>query len=110
MWQEVLEMFLRIRKQKACRKHFAQLEALLDARASLPESGNAAPSAGADLGKHLEECAGCREALESAELAGRLLREARGPEARPGDFFAARVSAQVRPKAEQRRAPADFLQ
>jgi len=107
MWQEV-EMFLRIRKQSACRKHVAQLQALLDARASLPESGNAAPSADADLGKHLEKCVGCREALEAAELAGRLLREARAPQAGPGGFFAARVSAHIRAKEEARRAQVDF--
>jgi hypothetical protein len=107
MWQEV-EMFLRIRKQSACRKHVAQLQALLDARASLAESGNAAPSADADFRKHVEECAGCREALEAAELAGRLLREARAPEAGPGGFFAARVSAHIRAKEAARRAQADF--
>jgi len=107
MWQEV-EMFLRIRKQSACRKHVAQLQALLDARASLAESGNAAPPADADFRKHLEECRGCREALEAGELAGRLLREARAPEAGPGGFFAARVSAQIRAKEEKRRAQADF--
>ncbi len=101
-------MFVRIRKQKACRKHVARLQALLDARASLRESGNAAPPADADFRKHLEECVGCREALETAELAGRLLREGRVPEAGPGDFFAARVSAQIRAKEERRRAQADF--
>jgi hypothetical protein len=108
MWQEVLEMFVRIRKQSACRKHVAQLQALLDARASLAESGNAAPPADADFRKHLEECRGCREALEAAELAGRLLREARAPEAGPGGFFAARVSAHIRAKEKARRAQADF--
>src|SRR6266568_7779109 len=107
MWQEV-EMFLRIRKQSACRKHVAQLQALLDARASLAESGNAAPPADADFRKHLEECRGCREALEAAELARRLLREARAPEAGPGGFFAARVSAHIRAKEKARRAQSDF--
>jgi len=107
MWQEV-EMFLRIRKQSACRKHVAQLQALLDARASLAESGNAAPPADVDFRKHLEECRGCREALEAAELARRLLREARAPEAGPGGFFAARVSAHIRAKEEARRAQSDF--
>ncbi len=101
-------MFLRIRKQSACRKHVAQLQALLDARASLAESGNAAPPADVDFRKHLEECRGCREALEAAELARRLLREARAPEAGPGGFFAARVSAHIRAKEEARRAQSDF--
>src|SRR5712691_8736279 len=58
--------------------------------------------------KHVEECRGCREALEAAELAGRLLREARAPEAGPGGFFAARVSAHIRAKEKARRAQADF--
>ncbi len=96
-------MFVKIRKPKACRKHVAQLQALLDARASLRESGNPVPPADADLRKHLVECGGCREALEAAELARRLLREARAPEAGPGGFFAARVSAHIRAKEEARR-------
>lgn len=100
-------MLLNIRKRSACRKHVARLEALLDARTSSRESGDAAP-ADAEFARHLEECAGCREALEAGVLAGSLLREARSPEAGPGDFFAARVGARIRAELETRRAEAEF--
>src|SRR5260370_4988835 len=104
MWEEVLEMFVRIRKPKACRQHVAQLQALLDARASLRESGNPAPPADADFRKHLEACECCREALEAAELAGRLLRQGRAPTAGPGRFYAAPVAAQLLANEQKRRA------
>ncbi len=100
-------MLLKIRKRSACRHRIAQLQALLDARASMPEPGNVVLSADADLTRHLKECAGCREALEAAELAGRLLRETRSPVAGPGDFFAARVSGHIRAE-EKQRTQADF--
>ena len=101
-------MLMKIRKRSACRKHIARLEALLDARTSFRDSENTALPADTDFANHLAQCAGCRAALEAAELAGNLLREARPAELGPGDFFAARVVTHIRAEQETRRAGANF--
>lgn len=45
---------------------------------------------------HLERCAPCREAVESARLAGLLLRAAMEPTAEPDEIFWTRVRAHLR--------------
>jgi hypothetical protein len=101
-------MLLNNWKRGPCRKHIPQLEALLDTKNAAADSGNALVPADARFAKHLEECRGCREALESGELAGELLREARNPEAGRGDFFAVRVTARIVAEERRRLAEADF--
>ncbi|HYL10140.1 MAG TPA: hypothetical protein VEU31_05330 [Candidatus Acidoferrales bacterium] len=81
---------------------------MLKARIPGPDSGDVAVPADAEFAKHLEECRGCREALEAGELAGVLLRETRNPEGGPGGFFAARVTARIVAEEQRHLAEADL--
>ncbi len=57
----------------------------------------------AEVETHLERCAGCREALESARLAQKLLFEDLVPAAEPVAAFATRVMAGIRAEEERRQ-------
>lgn len=72
-------------KRAACEALEARLEDHL--------AGN---DSGADLVAHLGRCVACRDALESARLAGELLREGIAPAAAPHPVFASRVVAHIR--------------
>lgn len=81
----------------ACERYEAALEEYLE---------GAMPSA--ELRVHLERCTGCRAAVESARLAGELLREAMEPAAAPQGAFVTRVMAHIR-AAETEKAGASDL-
>ena len=59
--------------------------------------------AAASVSAHLEHCAACREAVESARLAGLLLRAALEPTAEPDEVFWTRVRAHVREEDDRQR-------
>jgi predicted anti-sigma-YlaC factor YlaD len=48
------------------------------------------------LSAHLQQCARCRQALEDALLAARLVRDARRPAVQPSEAFVTRVMAAIR--------------
>jgi anti-sigma factor RsiW len=79
-------------------------EAYEAALADYAEGG--APSA--ELRTHLERCTACRDALESARLAGELLREAIEPVAEPSGAFATRVLAQIRAQEREKNGARDL--
>lgn len=78
-------------------------------RARLEKSllGNAASSADADLNAHMERCAPCREAMETATLAAQLVREAQPPVQYSGAFVT-RVMATIREQEVRVAAPGAF--
>jgi len=57
----------------------------------------------AEVETHLERCAACREALESARFAQKLLCEDLAPAAEPLGAFATRVMAGIRAEEERRQ-------
>lgn len=54
-----------------------------------------------EIEAHIERCAACREELEAAREAGRLLRAAFDPVREPGAFFWLRVHAGIRAAKER---------
>lgn len=94
-------MFLKLAKKGPCRMYVARLEEAIRVLASAKALGNSPLPADPALAAHLRECAGCREALEAAELAGALLRESHLPQPDPGPMFASRVIAQIRLREKQ---------
>jgi anti-sigma factor RsiW len=82
----------------ACRDYSERLdvfEDFLDGR--LPAEAAAAVTA------HFERCAVCREEVESARLAGLLLRAGLEPTEEPGGIFWTRVRARLREEEEKQR-------
>ncbi len=62
----------------------------------------------AEMTAHLNECPNCRETVEAAAAAGRILREARAPAGNPAETFWTRLGAQLREEEERRLAVGDF--
>ena len=86
----------------ACREYSERLDVFedyLDGR--LPAEAAAAVTA------HFERCAACREEVESARLAGMLLRAGLEPTGEPSGVFWTRVRARLR-EEEERQMVADF--
>jgi anti-sigma factor RsiW len=86
----------------ACKEYSERLdlfEDLLDGR--LPEKASAAVTA------HLESCAACREEVDTARLAGMLLRAGLEPTAAPDGVFWTRMRARLREEEEKQKA-SDF--
>jgi anti-sigma factor RsiW len=86
----------------ACKEYSERLDVFedyLDGR--LPAEAAAAVTA------HFERCAACREEVESARLAGMLLRAGLEPTEEPGGVFWTRVRARLREEEEKQRV-ADF--
>ncbi len=87
----------------ACKEYSERLDVFedyLDGR--LPADAAAAVTA------HLERCAACREEVESARLAGMLLRAGLEPTAEPGGVFWTRVRARLREEEEEKQRVTDF--
>ena len=86
----------------ACKEYCERLdvfEDFLDGR--LPAEAAAAVAA------HFERCAACREEVESARLAGMLLRAGLEPTEEPSGVFWTRVRARLR-EEEEKHMVADF--
>ncbi len=86
----------------ACQEYSERLDVFedyLDGR--LPAEATAAVTA------HLERCAACREEVESARLAGMLLRAGLEPTEEPSGVFWTRVRARLR-EEEEKQMVADF--
>jgi anti-sigma factor RsiW len=86
----------------ACREYAERLDVFedyLDGR--LPADAAAAVTA------HFERCAACREEVESARLAGMLLRAGLEPTEEPSGVFWTRVRARLHEEEEKQRV-ADF--
>jgi anti-sigma factor RsiW len=86
----------------ACREYSERLDVFedyLDGR--LPADAAAAVTA------HFERCAACRDEVESARLAGMLLRAGLEPTEEPGGVFWTRMRARLREEEEKQRV-ADF--
>ncbi len=65
--------------------------------------GRLEAAAAAAVTAHLERCSACREAVESARLAGPLLRAAMEPTAEPDEVFWTRMRAHLREEEERTR-------
>lgn len=91
----------------ACREYEHRLNQLEDYLEDRLDAASAA-----QVAAHLGDCPACREAVESAQFAGGLLRAGVEPAAVPGDEFWLRVAAGIR-EAEERRqqfwAPLEVL-
>jgi len=82
-------MFSRTDGRFGCPEYQASLEDAL-------REGEASIEPGSSLERHLQGCADCREALNDALVAARLMRHARYPEAASSPAFVARVMAAIR--------------
>jgi hypothetical protein len=82
-------MFQRTETRTGCRGYQASLEDALVGGAAHVEPGSA-------LALHMNQCAACREALDNAVLASRLMRHARDAEVEPSEAFVTRVMAAIR--------------
>lgn len=83
----------------ACKEYSERLDLFEDFL-----GGRLAADAAAVVSAHLERCASCREEVESARLAGVLLRAGFEPTAEPGGVFWTRVRARLREEEEKQRA------
>lgn len=79
-----------------CRRYEARLEDVLEG------------SADAELAQHVNQCAGCRAALERAQVAATILRAAEEPAREPDGRFVARVMARIRSEEEVRATAGAF--
>jgi anti-sigma factor RsiW len=86
----------------ACKEYSERLELFEDYL-----DGRLAADAAAAVTAHFERCAACREEMESARLAGRLLRAGLEPTLTPGGVFWTRVRARLR-EAEEKQRVTDF--
>jgi hypothetical protein len=86
------------RKETGCRKYRAELEESL-------VGGVAHIGSGSETDAHLHECAPCREALNDALLASKLMRNARVARVEPSEAFVTRVMASIRQQVSQQAAP-----
>ncbi len=65
--------------------------------------GRLEAEAAATVSAHLERCSACREEVESARLAGPLVRAVLEPTEEPGEVFWTRVRARLREEEEKQR-------
>lgn len=89
-------MFNQTKLPKQCQKFEARFEDYL---------GGAQDS---ELREHLNGCESCRAALEDADLAGNLLREAWEPASEPSLAFLTNVMARIRHEEARAKSPAAF--
>lgn len=82
-------MFSRIRARFGCPEYQASLEDVL-------REGEAYIEPNSPLERHLQSCADCREALNDALVASKLMRHARYPEYASSAAFVTRVMASIR--------------
>jgi hypothetical protein len=82
-------MFSRTDARFGCLEYQASLEDVL-------REGEACIEPGSPLELHLRSCADCREALNEALIASKLMLHARYPEAAPSAAFVTRVMAAIR--------------
>lgn len=82
-------MFSRRDARFGCPQYHASLEDVL-------REGDASVPADSPLGRHLQGCADCRQALDNALLASKLMRHARDPERASSPAFVTRVMASIR--------------
>jgi predicted anti-sigma-YlaC factor YlaD len=61
-----------------------------------------------ELNDHLRECAGCRAALETSRMGGKLLRDSWEPTSEARDTFLAGVMARIREEKVRAESPAAF--
>jgi len=61
-----------------------------------------------ELAAHLRECDACRDALDAAQLAGAIVRNACEPPAQVSGAFVTRVMAAIRDQEERRTAAGAF--
>lgn len=86
----------------ACREYCERLDVFEDYL-----DGQLAGAKAAEVSAHLERCAECREEVESARLAGMLLRAGLEPTGEPSGIFWTRVRARLR-EEEEKQMVADF--
>lgn len=82
-------MFSRTDPRFGCPEYQASLEDVL-------REGEARVAPNSALDRHLQACADCRNALEDALIAGKLMRHARDPENACSPAFVTRVMASIR--------------
>ena len=82
-------MFSRRDAQFGCPEYLASLEDIL-------REGEACIEPGSPLERHLQGCADCREALNGALIASKLMQHARYPERAASPAFVTRVMASIR--------------
>jgi hypothetical protein len=92
-------MFESSQESVGCREYRVRLQKTLLA--------GAASSADADLNAHVQQCASCGEAVETAALAGQLVRDAQ-PAVRYSDGFVTRVMATIREQEARVAGPGAF--
>ena len=85
-------MFSRRDAQFGCPEYHASLEDIL-------REGEACIEPGSPLERHLQGCADCREALNEALIASKLMQHARYPERAASPAFVTRVMASIREAA-----------
>jgi hypothetical protein len=81
---------------EVCRRYEARLEDALEGAAD------------AELAQHVNQCAGCRAALERAQVAAAMLRVAEQPVREADGRFVARVMALIRNEQEARATAGAF--
>lgn len=86
-------MFSRTSARFGCPDYQASLEDIL-------RDGDARIEPGSPLERHLQGCADCRQALQDALLASKLMRHARYPEIASSPAFVTRVMASIREAAQ----------
>jgi anti-sigma factor RsiW len=86
----------------ACKEYSERLDVFEDFL-----DGRLPAEAAAAVTSHLERCAACCEAVESARLAGMLLRAGLEPTEEPSGVFWTRVRARLR-EEEEKQMVADF--
>jgi predicted anti-sigma-YlaC factor YlaD len=85
----MFNMSKRTETRTGCRSYEARLEDAVVEGAAHVEPGSA-------LALHLGQCAACREALDNAVLASRLMRHAGDAAVEPSEAFVTRVMAAIR--------------
>ena len=86
-------MFSRTDARFGCPEYQASLEDVL-------REGEACIEPNSPLDCHLQSCADCRQALNDALIASKLMRHARYPENAPSPAFVTRVMASIREAAQ----------
>jgi len=86
-------MFSQTDARFGCPEYQASLEDVL-------REGEACVEPKSPLDRHLQSCADCRQALNDALIASKLMRHARYPENAPSPAFVTRVMASIREAAQ----------
>jgi len=86
-------MFSQTDARFGCPEYQASLEDVL-------REGGACVEPNSPLDRHLQSCADCRQALNDALIASKLMRHARYPENAPSPAFVTRVMASIREAAQ----------